>query len=259
MDEESKRAKNGPANGPANDHLLNWTKLIIVPYSVSSFLGSPMDGGDWRFSVTPRRKRAPHCFSWPTSKNSSAERRFENNLYPQSSINTRKWWSRTPPINQPDYSIIGGIEMKHKLTLWVSMIALLAILLLGGFTRVQAGRAEASALSQGCNLETLQGAYGSRQDGTLNGLPFDQVNRISSDGAGNITGAGTVVLNGNVIPVTFAATYTVDPDCRGVFSSSTGIVQHFVIKEDGSEVKFIMIAHPAGPANISGEAMRLRK
>jgi hypothetical protein len=148
--------------------------------------------------------------------------------------------------------------MKHKLSLSILMIALLAVLLVG-FTSVQPGRAEDPAVLKQCGLKTLKGAYGSRQSGTLNGLPFDQVNRISSDGEGNITGAGTVVLDGSVVPVTFTATYTLDPDCRGVLSSATGIVQNFVIKEDGSEVMFIVIAHPAGPANISGEAMRLGK
>jgi hypothetical protein len=38
-----------------------------------------------------------------------------------------------------------------------------------------------------------------------------------------------------------------------------GLSQNFVIREDGSQVFFIVTTHPAGIATISGEAVRLSK
>jgi hypothetical protein len=110
-----------------------------------------------------------------------------------------------------------------------------------------------------CSNATLQGAYGSNQTGTLNGLPFAQVNRVVSDGNGNVTGSGTAVVNGVVSFPTFTATYTVNSDCTGSLTSVTppGLTQNFVIERDGSEVLFIVTAHPAGPATISGNAINL--
>src|SRR5437773_2126153 len=52
-----------------------------------------------------------------------------------------------------------------------------------------------------CGPGTLKGAYMSEQSGTLNALPFAQVNRIVSDGVGGITGTGTAVANGVVTSV----------------------------------------------------------
>ena len=112
-----------------------------------------------------------------------------------------------------------------------------------------------------CSASTLKGAYMSEQSGTLNGLPLVQVNRIVSDGMGGITGNGTIVVNGvvTVIPL-ITATYTVNSDCTGTLTSvPAGLSQNFVIKDDGSQVFFIVTAHPAGVATISGEAVRLSK
>ena len=113
----------------------------------------------------------------------------------------------------------------------------------------------------GCSQATLNGAYMSSQTGTLNGLPLAQVNRIVADGQGVFTGSGTVVVDGvvTVIPL-ITATYTVNPDCTGTLTSvPAGLSQNFVVKDDGSQVFFIVTAHPAGAATISGEAVRLSK
>ena|SRR5437773_3258980 len=111
-----------------------------------------------------------------------------------------------------------------------------------------------------CSQATLNGAYMSNQSGTLNGLPLVQVNRIVSDGIGGITGSGTAVVNGVVSTVAITATYTINSDCTGTLTSvPAGLSQNFVIKDDGSQVFFIVTAHPAGAATISGEAVRLSK
>ena len=111
-----------------------------------------------------------------------------------------------------------------------------------------------------CSQATLNGAYMSEQRGSLIGLPYTQVNRIVSDGNGSITGSGTAVLDGVVSFPVITATYTVNSDCTGTLTSvPAGLSQNFVIKVDGSQVFFIVTAHPAGPATISGEAVRLSK
>ena len=110
-----------------------------------------------------------------------------------------------------------------------------------------------------CSPATLKGAYMSNQSGILNGLPIAQVNRIVSDGMGGATGSGTVVVNGvaTVIPA-ITATYTINADCTGTLASvPAGLAQNFVIKDDGSQIFFIVTAHPAGAATMSGEAVRL--
>jgi hypothetical protein len=111
-----------------------------------------------------------------------------------------------------------------------------------------------------CSQATLNGAYMSTQSGTLNGLPLVQVNRIVSDGQGGFAGSGTVVVNGVVSTVAITATYTVNSDCTGTLTSvPAGLSQNFVVKDDGSQVFFIVTAHPAGAATIAGEAVRLSK
>ena len=111
-----------------------------------------------------------------------------------------------------------------------------------------------------CSQETLKGAYMSQQSGTLNGLPYTQVNRVFADGNGSLTGSGTAVANGVVSFPVINGTYTINSDCTGTVTSVVpGLSQNFVVKEDGSQVFIITTAHPAGVATISGEAVRLSK
>ena len=56
------------------------------------------------------------------------------------------------------------------------------------------------ASSNGWPNRILKGDYGSSLNGTVNGLPFAAVNLVSADGDGHITGSGTIVLDGAVIP-----------------------------------------------------------
>ena len=119
---------------------------------------------------------------------------------------------------------------------------------------------DAEAGPKPCGPATLQGTYMSTQSGNLNGSPLVQVNRIVSDGVGNITGTGTAVVNGVVTNPVITATYTVDSDCNGTLNSvPAGLSQNFVVKENGCQVFFIVTAHPAGTATISGEAVRISK
>jgi hypothetical protein len=114
--------------------------------------------------------------------------------------------------------------------------------------------------SRECSQETLKGDYMSQQSGTLNGLPYTQVNRVFADGNGSLTGSGTAVVNGVVSFPVVNGTYTINSDCTGtVVSVVPGLSQNIVVKEDGSQVFIITTAHPAGVGTISGEAVRLSK
>lgn len=112
-----------------------------------------------------------------------------------------------------------------------------------------------------CSASTLSGHYMSNQSGTLNGLPIAQVNRLFADGIGGATGSGTVVVSGvpTDIPL-ITATYSINADCTGTLNSvPPGLSQNFVIKRDGSQVFFIVTAHPSGAATMSGEAVKLSR
>lgn len=97
-----------------------------------------------------------------------------------------------------------------------------------------------------------------RSSGTLLGWPYTTLNRIDFDGVGGATGSGTSVLNGVVSFPVIVATYTVNSDCTGTLSSvPAGLDENLVVKNDGSQVFFVLTAHPAGLVTVSGEAIRL--
>jgi hypothetical protein len=91
----------------------------------------------------------------------------------------------------------------------------------------------------------------------VNNLPFAALNLVNGDGNGNITGEGTIVYNGTVIPSSFTATYSINPDCSGSFSSSSGTTENIVISRDGGEVQIIVTGLALGPATVTGLAKRL--
>ena len=111
-----------------------------------------------------------------------------------------------------------------------------------------------------CSTGTMNGAYMGRSSGTLIGLPYATLNRIEFDGNGSAVGSGTTVFDGVVSYPVITATYTVNSDCTGQINSvPAGLSQNFIVKSDGSQVFFITLTHPAGPATVSGEAIRISK
>jgi hypothetical protein len=106
-----------------------------------------------------------------------------------------------------------------------------------------------------CSNGTLKGAYGATITGTIAGLPFAELDLVSADGKGNFSGTGTVSYNGSISSVTFTATYSVNSDCSGSASLSTGVTQNLIIKTDGSEVQFIGTNSPE--AQVTGDAKKL--
>jgi len=115
----------------------------------------------------------------------------------------------------------------------------------------------AYANSRSCSDATLKGHYSALLNGSVNGAPFAALDIVISDGNGNITGTGTVVVNGTPMPTSFTATYTVNPDCSGSFVSDTGTTEDITVSRDGSEVQIILTGTPLGPATVTGVAKNL--
>src|SRR5262249_51485695 len=71
--------------------------------------------------------------------------------------------------------------------------------------------------------------------------PFALVGAQTLDGNGAFTAGGTVSQNGNILPVTLAGAYTVNPDCTGTFTaqiSPVGITTHLVFVIDDKRTEF---------------------
>ena len=115
----------------------------------------------------------------------------------------------------------------------------------------------AEAKSAACSNATLKGHYSALLTGSVNGFPFAALDIVISDGNGNITGTGTVVVNGTPMPTTFTATYSVNPNCSGSFVSDTGTAEDITVSLDGSEVQIILTATPLGVATVTGVAKNL--
>jgi hypothetical protein len=115
----------------------------------------------------------------------------------------------------------------------------------------------AQAKSKDCSNATLKGNYSALLTGSVNGLPFAALDLVVSDGNGNITGTGTIVVNGNPMTTSFTATYSVNPDCSGSFASDTGTTEAITVSLDGSAVQIILTGTPLGAATVSGVAKNL--
>ena len=103
--------------------------------------------------------------------------------------------------------------------------------------------------SQPYNLTSLNGAYafdiaGSAYD--LNGYPdlIFEMGMLTADGAGNLTGNGTLSLNGSIIRRTFTGTYTINPDGTGSMvlypTFGPNIHADLVLASGGRSVKFVL-------------------
>ena len=106
----------------------------------------------------------------------------------------------------------------------------------------------------------IGGLLARTDNGQLNGSGPAAHAYYHADGNGNVTGSGTSSLNGVISFPVITATYTLNSDCTGTLTSvPAGLSQNFVLKDNGSQVFFIVTAHPAGAATISGEARRISK
>jgi len=122
-------------------------------------------------------------------------------------------------------------------------ITMAAALALGSGPRAQAA-------DNVCSNATLKGTFAFTSTGFITppapapAQPFAIVGTQTFDGNGDFTAAGTVSLNGKIMPVTLAGTYTVNPDCTGTFTahiSPVGITTNlfFVIDDNRKELQVI--------------------
>ena len=115
-----------------------------------------------------------------------------------------------------------------------------------------------------CSNATLKGQYATTITGTVTVsgvlVPFARLDIFTADGKGNISGTGTDVVDGSVsTDVPFSATYTINSDCSGTWSTPSGVTVNAAIKQDGSEVQIIFtsVYSDLSPATITGLAKNL--
>jgi hypothetical protein len=133
---------------------------------------------------------------------------------------------------------------------------------IAALTALALGIAPTANAAQACFNASLQGTF------VFNGFgfiispaavagPFFDVNTLSFDGNGAVTGTGSVSQNGNIVPVTETGTYKVNPDCTGnytVLLSPFGFTAHYFFVIDASG-NLQIICTDSGVA-FSGTAQR---
>jgi hypothetical protein len=94
--------------------------------------------------------------------------------------------------------------------------------------------------THGCTLASLRGTYGYTSTGFVVDVgPVANAGKFTFDGRGHLTQDNTNVRNGVVRRGLHAeGTYTVAPDCRGSWETTT-TASDFVINSGGNEVMFI--------------------
>jgi len=132
--------------------------------------------------------------------------------------------------------------MKHSTTAKTFTLAAVTALALGIAPTAKAD-------NEGCSNASLVGSFAYTLTETVIAPPAiagptAEVGTQTFDGKGATTGTATLSANGNIFQLTFASTYTVNPDCTGTFMlqiASVGITQHvfFVIDDSGTEFRAI--------------------
>lgn len=118
------------------------------------------------------------------------------------------------------------------------------------------GARPAQGKAKSCSNGTLSGVYGALIRGTSNSLPFAALDIVTADGNGNFSGTATVAYNGAISQnVPLSATYSINSDCSGTVSFSSGATQSLVITSDGEEVQFIRTDNLS--AQVTGDAKRV--
>ena len=141
--------------------------------------------------------------------------------------------------------------MKSKLTRTNIVVIALAVLM--------AGLAPAAYAQSGCSVATLNGSYGFTYSGfsakgTHGSTKFsvDAAGVGTFDGAGNFSVTFAVSFNGTPsLGNSAAGTYTVNSDCTGVLTSTSGGTDNFafVIVSGGADVLATDIS-PGTTANL---------
>ena len=139
--------------------------------------------------------------------------------------------------------------MKPTISKFTMVLAALVVL---------AAAKPALADSKTCSNATLNGNYAAVLTGFSGGFAFSALDLATADGNGNLTGTGTVNVNGTVSTgVPISATYTINSDCSGTVTFSSGTTQALIVKTDGSVVYIIRTGPPSTGTVVSGTATRL--
>jgi hypothetical protein len=94
-----------------------------------------------------------------------------------------------------------------------------------------------------CGLADLRGTYGFFRSGTTAQGPLAAVGVAQADGDGNMTVAQTTSRNGTITQGSFALTYEITPDCRGIWYDASGVVNaHIVLLDGGNELFFLSVS-----------------
>ena len=103
----------------------------------------------------------------------------------------------------------------------------------------------AKAQNRGCSNSIIKGTFAFTASGSVTSPPalagaIAEIGTQTFDGAGGTTGTATLSSNGNIIPVTWIGTYTVNPDCTGTYTlliSPFGVTvrSSFVVGNNGTE------------------------
>jgi hypothetical protein len=105
--------------------------------------------------------------------------------------------------------------------------------------------------SAGCTNATLNGTYGVKLGGFFAHAPHPglpsigaffpaaSVGAITYDGNGNFSFSGTASVSGFVFEETHSGTYTVNSDCSGSLTNTTGQTFNIEIVDGGLQVKVI--------------------
>ena len=137
--------------------------------------------------------------------------------------------------------------MKPSFRLTVNCVLLMVALVSG---------ASYAAADKTCSNSTLNGTYGALIRGTASGLPFAALDVVTADGNGNFSGTGTIAYNSVISQnVPISATYSINADCSGSVSFSSGATQNLVITHDGEQVQFIRTDNLN--AQVTGDARRV--
>jgi hypothetical protein len=157
--------------------------------------------------------------------------------------------------------------LRHRRSVVLIMAAMAA---LAGGSLLKAGAANGStrrASDQSrCTLASWHGSYGYVLTGSVFGPDGTKladeaaVGVANPDGAGHVSGHDVASVNGTIVPRTWTATYTVDPDCSGTMNITTtsppirSFVGFIVVARNG---RVLRIVDTDPGAVISGIATRL--
>jgi len=91
-----------------------------------------------------------------------------------------------------------------------------------------------------CSTHAVAGTWGFSLTGQLDGTPTLAAGQFTLDRYGNVDGAGTFNVGGDVTDVPFSGTYTVNADCSGHMSlPDTPIEYDMVVLAGSNEILFV--------------------